>query len=76
MGLELRDVSGETVLAETWAAPQRLTGRDLAPEALERRLASDSGARRRPARGMDGFTLLVPDAPEEARRFRVHLTRR
>jgi len=50
----------------------RLEGAELAPEALKKRL--DSPARSRIAGRTQGFTVLIPDPSEEARRYRVELT--
>jgi hypothetical protein len=49
----------------------RLEGGALAPEAVTRRLAETKAAR--PARQARGFTVLIPDPPERARRYRLEI---
>ena len=49
----------------------RLEGGALAPEAVTRRLAETTAAR--PARQARGFTVLIPDPPERARRYRLEI---
>jgi hypothetical protein len=75
--LELLGASGRPIAATTYRAQARLTGAELSPPALARRLEAGVGASgARPVGGVSGFTLLVPDPPEEARSFRVSLVER
>jgi hypothetical protein len=50
----------------------RLPDRELSAEALAKRLTPGGGAIRRGG-PIDGFTLLVPDPPLEARSYRLSL---
>jgi hypothetical protein len=72
VALELRDGSGEPVGAAPIALLTRLPDRELSAEALAKRLTPGGGAIRRGG-PIDGFTLLVPDPPLEARSYRLSL---
>jgi predicted Zn finger-like uncharacterized protein len=75
--LELRDGSGESIAAPAYRTLARLRGADLAPLRLARRLSRGLDERQtRPSGAIGGFTLLVPDPPEEARTYRVRLEER
>ena len=65
----LLDAEGEMVGASVLALMSRLEGAALAPEALARRL--DVSASSRIIGRVRGFTVLIPDPPEQARRYRV-----
>ena len=68
----LLDADGEVVGSSVSGLMTRLEGAALAPEALMRRL--DSPGRSRITGRTRGFTVLIPDPSEEARRYRVELT--
>ena len=67
----LRDAEGETGGASVLGLMTRLEGAALAPEAVARRL--DAPARSRIIGRARGFTVLISDPPEQARRYRVEL---
>ncbi len=67
----LLDADGEAVGSAVPGLMTRLEGAALAPEAVARRLDTPSTSR---SRGRArGFTILIPDPPQEARRYRVEL---
>ncbi len=68
----LLDADGEAVGSSVSGLMTWLEGAELAPEALTKRL--DSPARSRIIGRIKGFTVLIPDPSEEARRYRVELT--
>ncbi len=68
----LLDADGEALGSSVSGLMTRLEGAELAPEALKKRL--DSPARSRIAGRTQGFTVLIPDPSEEARRYRIELT--
>jgi predicted Zn finger-like uncharacterized protein len=72
VALELRDGSGEPVGATSIALLTRLPDRELSAKALAKRLTPGGGAIGRGGQ-IDGFTLLVPDPPLEARSYRLSL---
>ena len=69
----LLDAAGAPLGPATQGVMIRLEGVALAPEALERRL--DSPSNTRPQGPASGFTVLIPEPPEEARRYQVKLVR-
>lgn len=70
----LLDQSGRAVADPTSAVLRRLSDDELSPDALSERLVGDDGwTRPRTPAIVRGFTVLVPEPPEEARRFRLEL---
>ncbi len=70
----LLDQSGRAVADPTPALLVRLSDEELTPDALSERLASYQGSARAEAPAIvRGFTILVPEPPPTARRFRLHL---
>ena len=68
------DPSGRAVADPTPAVLVRLSDEELTPDALSERLASYQGSARAEAPAIvRGFTILVPEPPPTARRFRLHL---
>lgn len=68
----LLDADGEALGSSVSGLMTRLEVAELGPEALKRRF--DSPARSRIIGRIKGFTVLIPDPSEEARRYRVELT--
>ncbi len=70
----LLDQFGRAVADPTPAVLVRLDDEELTPDALSERLASYQGSVRAEAPAIvRGFTILVPEPPPTARRFRLHL---
>jgi predicted Zn finger-like uncharacterized protein len=70
---QVLDAQGAVVAGPVSAVPLRLDGSGLTPEAIATRLASRASAPR--AGPVGGFTVLVPDPPPQARRYRLELSR-
>jgi hypothetical protein len=70
----LLDQSGRAVADPTAAVLRRLSDDELSPDALSERLVGDDGwTRPRAPAIVRGFTVLVPEPPDGARRFRLDL---
>jgi hypothetical protein len=68
----LLDAAGNPLPIDAFAVLKRLERQELTPRVLSGWLANGAGPP--PARGpVTGFTVLVPDPPGDARRFRVDL---
>jgi hypothetical protein len=68
----LLDAAGNPLGADFFPVLRRFERRELGPRVLSAWLADENGPP--PVRGpVTGFTVLVPDPPGDARRFRVHL---
>ncbi len=73
----LLDGSGRGLIEPTSALLVRLEDAELTPDSLSDQLAGYSQWTRTEARStVQGFTVLVPDPPENARRFRLELLER
>ena len=73
----LLDGSGRGLIEPTSALLVRLEDAELTPDSLSDQLAGYSEWTRTEARStVQGFTVLVPDPPENARRFRLELLER